>query len=223
MSKKVEYVYVLTNKAFKEGWVKIGFSDDVGRRCKELRSTGIPTKFSIEYWVAVRNAQKLERAVHKLLAAHRINGDREFFDCGVDTAKEAIRTLLVGEASDDYDDEVLFKPYDEYDLCKNKPDFHTKNLYRMGFEDGKYGKPERLGWSQPYITGYDDGRRGKHNKFLPRPCDLVPDCRMFALNVSYSGEGNFIEGYEDRKAGRPPRYKYPSQIYCDGYNSTYSM
>lgn len=217
---KVEYVYVLTNEAFDGNWVKIGFSDDVNRRCKELRSTGIPTKFEIEYWVAVRNAQHLERKVHKALAEYRINGDREFFSCGIDLAKDAIRNYLVHEATDESGG--FFYSFDEFERGRSKIESRTDKLYSSGYHDGKNGQPPKLEWSQPYATGYADGKLGKHNKLLPRPCDLIPDCHRNST-IDHVGEGSTREGFEDRKGGLPPRYKYPSTNYCLGYNSTQSM
>lgn len=91
---KIEYVYVLTNKSFGETMVKIGFTDDPKRRAKELHSTSLPHPFEIAYAVPVYKAFELEQTVHKALERHRVNNDREFFDCGVSTAVNTIRTYL---------------------------------------------------------------------------------------------------------------------------------
>jgi len=63
-------VYVLTNPSL-PGIVKIGRTNDLTRRAKELRATGLPHAFTIAGFFHVPDAQEGERRAHSALAAHR--------------------------------------------------------------------------------------------------------------------------------------------------------
>lgn len=60
--------------------VKIGITTgDVGKRIRQLYTTGVPTKFRVIKTYDVHNYAELEQALHKLLGPYRINRAREFF------------------------------------------------------------------------------------------------------------------------------------------------
>ena len=77
-------VYVLSNGAFR-GLVKIGFtSGTVEERASQLSTTGVPSRFIIDYWCEVRDGDglRIERATHQSLEEHRYAANREFFRIG---------------------------------------------------------------------------------------------------------------------------------------------
>lgn len=86
----VGYVYVLSNRLM-PGLVKIGFTtNDVKRRVAELSSaTGVPAPFEIEYYCLTKHPGRVEREVHRDLAAHRLQ-NREFFSVDVARAISAV-------------------------------------------------------------------------------------------------------------------------------------
>ncbi|MDC0048724.1 GIY-YIG nuclease family protein [Verrucomicrobia bacterium] len=89
-SERKGWVYILSNPSI-QGRVKIGFTDKaVEMRMEDLFDTGLPTPFVKEYEALVVGAQKLERQVHKALSLYRVNDRREFFECPVELAVNAI-------------------------------------------------------------------------------------------------------------------------------------
>ncbi|GAB6392893.1 MAG: hypothetical protein MdMp014T_2266 [Treponematales bacterium] len=89
-------VYILGNPAYKDEngkpLYKIGTTDDIHRRIKELSSgTSVPSPFFVEYAWKVPDAQKKESALHKACAEFRYNQSREFFQEG---AKERSRSIM---------------------------------------------------------------------------------------------------------------------------------
>lgn len=97
MSKKnLGWVYILTNPAFKEGMIKIGFTsrDTPQQRANELSSaTGVPTKFVVVWAARMPNAQSVETQVHRVLQNKRSNNNREFFECHIHEAIDTIETV----------------------------------------------------------------------------------------------------------------------------------
>lgn len=87
------WVYVLTNDAFKEGIIKIGFTNKPTpqERAQELsKHTGVPTEFKVVYAVKVPHAQQVEGKIHQILQHKRARQNREFFEC---TIAEAIKII----------------------------------------------------------------------------------------------------------------------------------
>ena len=81
---KPGYVYILTNPAFREDWVKIGKSSrPVDVRSKELDNTAVPLPFEIFATMQTSKYNEVEKLVHKTidrLTDLRIRQNREFFN-----------------------------------------------------------------------------------------------------------------------------------------------
>lgn len=60
--------------------VKIGFSNNPVRRCRELYSSGVPYPFHILHVWEVLNMREVETLIHNELILYRLNLKREFFD-----------------------------------------------------------------------------------------------------------------------------------------------
>ena len=86
------YVYVLSNPTM-DGLLKIGYSQDPNQRRIELNTTGVPRPFVMEYCLAVANAGKVEREVHKSLRNSRLSMKREFFRTTINDAVDEIRRV----------------------------------------------------------------------------------------------------------------------------------
>lgn len=97
MSKQaLGWVYILTNPAFKEGMIKIGFTsrDTPQERAAELSgATGVPTAFTVVWAARMPDAQAVEGKVHKILQTKRSNHNREFFECSIAEAIDMIETV----------------------------------------------------------------------------------------------------------------------------------
>ena len=78
------YVYILTNKSFRDDWVKIGKSSrPVDVRSKELDNTAVPLPFDIYATMQTEKYAEIEKIIHKQidrLTDLRIRQNREFFN-----------------------------------------------------------------------------------------------------------------------------------------------
>lgn len=91
------YVYVLTNKAFREDWVKIGKnSRPVDVRSKQLDNTAVPLPFDIYATLKTVKYNEVEKLVHKTidrLTDLRIRQNREFFNVAPAVAFDILRDI----------------------------------------------------------------------------------------------------------------------------------
>ncbi len=83
------WVYVISNKSM-PGLLKIGYSSkDPELRAAELKHTGVPHPYIVEYDMLIENPYEIEQESHKLLLANREG--KEFFRCTLEEAIVAIR------------------------------------------------------------------------------------------------------------------------------------
>ena len=103
------YVYILTNPAFRENWVKIGKSSrPVNVRSKELDNTAVPLPFEIYATMCTVKYAEAEKLVHKYIERFtnlRIRNNREFFNVKPEEALEIFYD--VQELLDDAEIEVF--------------------------------------------------------------------------------------------------------------------
>ena len=106
--KEKGYVYILTNPAFRENWVKIGKSSrPVDVRSKELDNTAVPLPFQIYATMSTVKYAEAEKLVHKYIERFtnlRIRNNREFFNVKPEEALEIFYD--VQELLDDAEIEV---------------------------------------------------------------------------------------------------------------------
>ena len=79
-------VYILTNESMPDP-IKIGITDNLERRIKELDNTSTPLPFECYYAVEVENASAIEKKIHTGLDDKRIRHNREFFNATPESAK----------------------------------------------------------------------------------------------------------------------------------------
>lgn len=105
------YVYILTNKSFREDWVKIGKSSrPVDLRSKELDNTAVPLPFDIYATMQTEKYNEIERIIHKQidrLTDLRIRQNREFFNVHPAQALDLLMDLASA-----FDDAVICKYVD---------------------------------------------------------------------------------------------------------------
>lgn len=94
---KKGFVYILTNPAFKEDWVKIGkTATSVEKRMNELFTTALPTAFELYAWCKTSKYDLLEKQAHHILdklTDSRITDNREFFQIVPSEALSVLREL----------------------------------------------------------------------------------------------------------------------------------
>lgn len=91
----VGWIYIMSNPSFPE-LLKVGFTlGTPGDRVKELSaSTAVPHPFEIEFVFVCENPQEVERQVHGLLHAHRVNPHREFFETTVEVVQVTVLSVI---------------------------------------------------------------------------------------------------------------------------------
>ena len=72
------YIYVMTNESYADNIIKIGYTDDIERRQKELFTTAVPVPFDI-YCTYETNMKNSDKIIHERFSKFRVNGKREFF------------------------------------------------------------------------------------------------------------------------------------------------
>ena len=79
-------VYILTNQSMPDT-IKIGITDNLERRMRELDNTSTPLPFECYYAVEVQDAKVIEKKIHEGLDNSRIRQSREFFNPSPEQAK----------------------------------------------------------------------------------------------------------------------------------------
>jgi hypothetical protein len=83
-------VYILTNESM-QGIIKIGITDNLQRRIKDLDNTSTPLPFECYYAVEVSDANSIEKLLHETFDDKRVRQNREFFNCNPEQAKSALQ------------------------------------------------------------------------------------------------------------------------------------
>ena len=87
-------VYILTNESMPEV-IKIGVTDNLEQRIKQLDNTSVPLPFECYYAVEVSDAASIEKKMHQGLSENRIRQNREFFNVAPESAKSLLEIAEV--------------------------------------------------------------------------------------------------------------------------------
>lgn len=162
MSNAPGFVYILTNKAFKEDWVKIGkTSKSVEERVNSLDCTSTPLPFDIYATIKTKKYNELEKVIHHTfdnLTELRIRSNREFFNIKPDDAL----TLIQDIALPLIDDAEVNLYADSMDNDTEDPDDKTEHsntaddTVLLGIKAGlsnlfSSNKEKYANWSMPYF------------------------------------------------------------------------
>lgn len=108
------FVYILTNDAFKDDWIKIGMtSKEVDLRSKQLDNTAVPLPFKVYATCKTEKFKELEKFIHRNLEDSRIRANREFFNVSPDKVLKIFRDF-----KDLFDAESEIIPY--YELSEKE-------------------------------------------------------------------------------------------------------
>ena len=138
------YVYILTNEVYhdKEGnpFVKIGITNHIPNRMKQLSSTGVPVPFELFFAIEVDSkdmAENIENRILEGMSFVRYNSNREFLQIKPEDLKSILQVAEIMGAKvvtlDDFDkntDEIIVKktnksyPSLEHDLIICPADDH---------------------------------------------------------------------------------------------------
>ena len=115
---QVEIIYVLRNPAM-PNYVKIGRTEDLKRRMKELDGTSVPVPFECIYAAKVEKDKCWEQILHEVFSEDRMNPRREFFTSKV--AVKAIRILQAVQIEDVTENAlVVADPKDESSVIEGQ-------------------------------------------------------------------------------------------------------
>ena len=87
-------VYILTNESMPDT-IKVGITDNLDRRVRELDNTSTPLPFECYYAVEVENASAIEKKIHEGLDDKRVRQNREFFNATPEQAKAILEIAEV--------------------------------------------------------------------------------------------------------------------------------
>ena len=87
-------VYILTNQSMPDT-IKVGITDNLDRRVRELDNTSTPLPFECYYAVEVENASTIEKKIHEGLDDKRVRQNREFFNATPEQAKAILEIAEV--------------------------------------------------------------------------------------------------------------------------------
>jgi hypothetical protein len=146
MSKSIGFVYVLSNKST-PGLVKIGYTlGAVELRANELFTTGVPSKFDIEFKIKVTNPRKWEGLIHKHFHDLRLER-REWFKT---TPEEAISICkkIIGDLP--VQDANIFEQEDSLEILKEV----SANSYEMYITRERYLRKQFFDFVRIFVDVY---------------------------------------------------------------------
>ena len=128
-------VYILTNECMSD-IIKIGITDNLSRRLRELDNTSTPLPFECFYAVEVDDARAIEKLLHEAFDDKRVRPNREFFNCTPEQAKSALK---ISGGKDVTPKEVVFETEQDrqalYNQKKRKSRVDYFNI--LGINEGE--------------------------------------------------------------------------------------
>ena len=113
-------VYILINQSMPET-IKIGITDNLERRIRELDNTSTPLPFECYYAVEVKDASKIEKKIHEGLDDKRIRQNREFFNASPEQAKSILEIAeVMGGKNVTPKNDIVETPQDKEALDKSR-------------------------------------------------------------------------------------------------------
>ena len=113
-------VYILTNESMPEV-IKIGVTDNLEQRIKQLDNTSVPLPFECYYAVEVSDAASIEKKMHQGLSENRIRQNREFFNVAPESAKSLLEIAeVMGGKNVTPKEDIVETPQDKQALERAK-------------------------------------------------------------------------------------------------------
>lgn len=191
------YVYILTNPAFKEDWVKIGkTAGTVEKRMDELFTTALPMPFELYAWCKTSKFNELEKQAHHILdklTETRVADNREFFQLVPSEALSVLRELAMT-----IDDAEFYCPFEQQQAAKAK----TVTC-------------------PPFKFKYADMKAGDIITFEPRGFKVVVSDDPSDNKIEYEGKLYTLSGFcrafmPDNKRNKAEAYQGPHYFSFEG-------
>ena len=150
-------VYILTNECMPDT-IKIGVTDVLEQRVKQLDNSSVALPFQCYYAVEVDNASVLEKKLHEGLDDCRIRQNREFFNTTPEQAKSLLGIVeVMGGKNVTPTIDIVESPQDHEALKRAR-----KNRERFNFQ----------------ILGIDVGTSLEFRKDVTITCEVVDDTQV---------------------------------------------
>lgn len=150
-------VYILTNECMPDT-IKIGVTDVLEQRVKQLDNSSVALPFQCYYAVEVDNASVIEKKLHEGLDDCRIRQNREFFNTTPEQAKSLLDIVeVMGGKNVTPTIDIVESPQDHEALKRAR-----KNRERFNFQ----------------ILGIDVGTSLEFRKDVTITCEVVDDTQV---------------------------------------------
>ena len=150
-------VYILTNECMPDT-IKIGVTDVLEQRVKQLANSSVALPFQCYYAVEVDNASVIEKKLHEGLDDCRIRQNREFFNTTPEQAKSLLGIVeVMGGKNVTPTIDIVESPQDHEALKRAR-----KNRERFNFQ----------------ILGIDVGTSLEFRKDVTITCEVVDDTQV---------------------------------------------
>ena len=145
----MKIVYILVNQSMPD-LIKVGITDDLERRMKELDKTGVPLPFECFYAVEIDEslAPKIEKKIHEGFDDKRVRQNREFFSATPEQAKSILEIAeIMGGKDDTPKEDIVETPQDKQALENAKKQRSRFNFQMIDLQPGtilKFRKDETI-------------------------------------------------------------------------------
>lgn len=89
----IGYCYIITNPAFPEFYIKIGSTQNINQRLKDLFNTSVPLPFTLYASLETNRYKQAEKLMHSLFKSSRLKENREFFWLNPEVALESLKSI----------------------------------------------------------------------------------------------------------------------------------
>lgn len=97
-NKEPGYVYIFTNESFREGWVKIGKTQNISKRLNQLDNTSCPMPFDVYATLKTKRYDEAEEFVHDFISHFnsdlRVRPNREYFKVNPEEALDILYKVM---------------------------------------------------------------------------------------------------------------------------------
>ena len=145
----MKIVYILVNQSMPD-LIKVGITDDLERRMKELDKTGVPLPFECFYAVEINEslAPKIEKKIHEGFDDKRVRQNREFFSATPEQAKSILEIAeIMGGKDVTPKEDIVETPQDRQALENAKKQRSRFNFQMIDLQPGtilKFRKDETI-------------------------------------------------------------------------------
>jgi len=123
-------IYILTNQSMPDT-IKIGITDNLERRIRDLDNTSTPLPFECFYAVEVEDASKIEKLLHEGFDDKRIRQNREFFSATPEQAKSMLKIVETMGGNDvTPTEDIVETPQDQQALDRAR-NYRTRFNFQM--------------------------------------------------------------------------------------------